>query len=73
MEKKVLGGLFQINPVTKTGQRLYMVRRENIAMIVYVYGEGKHANGQKYFDRIREDNMKILFDCVTPVQQTCVC
>ena len=25
MEKKVLGGLFQINPVTKTGQRLYMV------------------------------------------------
>ena len=27
MEKKVLGGLFQINPVTKTGQRLYMVRR----------------------------------------------
>ena len=28
MEKKVLGGLFQINPVTKTGQRLYMVREE---------------------------------------------
>ena len=29
MEKKVLGGLFQINPVTKTGQRLYMVRVGN--------------------------------------------
>ena len=28
MEKKVLGGLFQINPVTKTGQRLYMVGRQ---------------------------------------------
>jgi len=25
MEKRGLGGLFQINPVTKTGQRLYMV------------------------------------------------
>ena len=40
MEKKVLGGLFQINPVTKTGQRLYMVREElygiwNWAPIVY--------------------------------------
>ena len=26
MEKRGMGGLFQINPVTKTGQRLYMVR-----------------------------------------------
>ena len=25
MEKRGMGGLFQINPVTKTGQRLYMV------------------------------------------------
>ena len=34
-EKKGLAGLCQINPVTKTGQRLYMVRKVLAAKLLF--------------------------------------
>ena len=57
MEKKVLGGLFQINPVTKTGQRLYMVRENEKPVknkLLKMLSNGKEMRGGQFKMKIKK-------------------